>query len=328
MAPSLFIPRQFPAALHRLGLSVGLLLVLPITALAQEAPQAAQGSDAPLEQARPESAGAFNITTARRLLTAADEAILAQNYAVATSRLVQARTTLSQLAENYSSLSTVFSGIDTRLRNSNRQQALEAAQLRDEVTYKLAVLYQVQEQPEQAIPLLIEVVNSQQPTRELGEQAISQLCDIGFIDCAEETSPSGSYNVSAGQRLVAEAEGAIAAQNYAAALEQLGQARTLFNELSDHYRELSEVFIGIDPEISEASRQDAIDAAQLRDETSYQMALIHRAQGNPEQSIPLLVEVVRSQQPTRPLGQQAYQQLFEIGFVTDQFTIRTPQANR
>jgi len=31
------------------------------------------------------------------------------------------------------------------------------------------------------------------------------------------------------------------------------------------------------------------------------------------------MEILRSQQPTRELGQQAYQQLFELGFVDEPF---------
>jgi hypothetical protein len=38
-------------------------------------------------------------------------------------------------------------------------------------------------------------------------------------------------------------------------------------------------------------------------------------QDEPEKAVPLLMEVLRSQQPTRDLGQQAYQQLYEMGFV-------------
>ena len=59
----------------------------------------------------------------------------------------------------------------------------------------------------------------------------------------------------------------------------------------------------------------ALESAEVRDQASYQLAVVYRAQNRPDLAVPLLVEVVQSQQPTRPLGQQAYQQLYELGFV-------------
>ena len=75
------------------------------------------------------------------------------------------------------------------------------------------------------------------------------------------------------------------------------------------------MFFGVDTRQNRSNRDLAIEAAQKRDETTYQLALIYRSQGQPEEAIPLLMEVLRSQQPTRDLGEQAYQQLFEMGFV-------------
>lgn len=342
MAKPFFNAPQLRQALQ-IGLPVGLLLGLlaPVPALAQGTSQSGPEDSSPqleqsdpedsspqLEQARPQAAGTFNVATGRQLVAQAEAAILDQNYDVAVNQLTQARQVFDQLSSYYSDLSGVFAGIDNRLRDSNRDQAREAAQLRDETAYKLAAVHQAQDNPELAIPLLIEVINSQQPTRELGEQAFAQLCEIGFLSCAEASETMGNYNVSAGQQLMEEASGAIATQNYAVALEKLNEARDMFNQLSGHYQNLSESFIGIDGDVAENSRTQALESAQLRDETSYQMALIHRSQGSPEQSIPLLIEVIRSQQPTRDLGQQAYQQLFELGFVDSPFPSRSSQANR
>lgn len=53
----------------------------------------------------------------------------------------------------------------------------------------------------------------------------------------------------------------------------------------------------------------------MRDQATYQLALVYRAQNQPGLAVPLLVEIIRSQQPTRELGQKAYQQLLELGFV-------------
>jgi hypothetical protein len=126
-------------------------------------------------------------------------------------------------------------------------------------------------------------------------------------------------SIPGAQGLMAEAKTAVSAQNYPLAIQRLQQAREVLNQLSGFYQELSASFSGIDPRISDGQRQQAIATAQLRDEATYQLALVHRAENKPELSVPLLVQIVRSQNPTRDLGKRAYQQLFELGFVDSPF---------
>jgi hypothetical protein len=126
---------------------------------------------------------------------------------------------------------------------------------------------------------------------------------------------SGLLSQEAGKRLMKEAESAVSAQNYDVAVKKLQEARQVFNQLSNFYQDLAGSFSGIDNRIADSQRRKALDAAQMRDSATYQLALVHRAQKKPELAVPLLVQIIRSQQPTRDLGQKAYQQLFELGFV-------------
>ncbi|MGF1459023.1 MAG: tetratricopeptide repeat protein [Leptolyngbyaceae cyanobacterium] len=126
---------------------------------------------------------------------------------------------------------------------------------------------------------------------------------------------TSEFSVPYADQLVAEATTAIANQNYTVAIDKFNEARELYNQLSLYYQELAEMFFGVDTRQNRSNRDKAIEAAQKRDEATYQLALIHRSQDAPEEAIPLLMEVLRSQQPTRDLGEQAYQQLFELGFV-------------
>jgi thioredoxin-like negative regulator of GroEL len=104
-------------------------------------------------------------------------------------------------------------------------------------------------------------------------------------------------------------------QKYDVAISKLNDARQVFNQLSNFYQDLTASFAGIDNQIADSHRQKALEAAQLRDKATFQLAVVYRANNQPELAIPLLVQLIRSQQPTRELGQQAYQQLFELGFV-------------
>ncbi len=122
-------------------------------------------------------------------------------------------------------------------------------------------------------------------------------------------------SVDGGKRLMAEASQAVNSQNYDAAAKKLQEARLVFNQLSNFYQELNSSFSGIDNRVADSQRKMALETAQLRDEATYQLALVHRAQNKPELAVPLLVQIIKSQNPTRDLGKKAYQQLVELGFV-------------
>ncbi|MBU7581562.1 MAG: hypothetical protein KAF91_01380 [Nostoc sp. TH1S01] len=122
-------------------------------------------------------------------------------------------------------------------------------------------------------------------------------------------------SIEGGERLMKEAEAAVSAQNYTLAAKKLQEARQVYNQLSNFYQDLNSSFSGIDLRVSDSQRQRALLTAQKRDEATYQLALVHRAQNQPELAVPLLIQIVKSQNPTRDLGKKAYQQLFELGFV-------------
>ncbi|MBD0361916.1 MAG: hypothetical protein ICV55_03905 [Coleofasciculus sp. C3-bin4] len=129
------------------------------------------------------------------------------------------------------------------------------------------------------------------------------------------TQDGSLLSLPGGQRLMAEASSAVDAQNYPLAAKKLQEARQVFNQLSNFYQQLSSSFSGIDNRIFDAQRKKALETAEMRDEATYQLALVHRAQNQPELAVPLLIQILRSQSPTRDLGKKAYQQLFELGFV-------------
>lgn len=150
------------------------------------------------------------------------------------------------------------------------------------------------------------------------------------VQTLESTKPNSLENsvfsISGGQRLMSESMTAISQQNYDQAVTKLQDARQVFNQLSNFYQELTTSFSGIDNRISDSHRRRALQSAQLRDEATYQLAVVYRAKNQPELAVPLLIQLIRSQAPTRDLGNQAYQQLFELGFVDAQFVLPNAAA--
>ena len=134
------------------------------------------------------------------------------------------------------------------------------------------------------------------------------------------TQADSILSLQGGQKLMEEAQEAINQEEYDVAAEKLQNARQIFNQLSNFYLQLSSSFSGIENRIADAQRKKALETGQMRDEATYQLALVHRAQDQPELSVPLLIQVIRSQNPTSELGKKSYQQLFEIGFVDTPFS--------
>ncbi|MDG2991882.1 hypothetical protein L3556_13215 [Candidatus Synechococcus calcipolaris G9] len=143
----------------------------------------------------------------------------------------------------------------------------------------------------------------------------SQPPNVEFVTPTPPPGGSSIYTIEGGKRLMDEAASAVSGQNYTVAAQKLLQARTVMNQLSNYYQSLSSSFLGIDGSASDSSRRRALESAQIRDQATYQLALVYRANNQPELAIPLLVEIIRSQNPTRDLGQKSYQQLLELGFV-------------
>ncbi len=133
------------------------------------------------------------------------------------------------------------------------------------------------------------------------------------------TQSSSLLSIEGGRRLMEEANRAVSAQDYNKAEEKLQSARQVFNQVSNFYGDLAAAFSGIESRVATSQREKAVESAQMRDDATFQLALVHRAKNQPDLAVPLLVQIIRSQNPTQDLGKRAYQQLFELGFVSVQY---------
>jgi hypothetical protein len=301
---------------------------LTLTAICNSPRVLAQGVETDSSNLRSlsQDSSILNLQTGQKLAADGNAAYAAKNYPIAVQKLQEARQVFNQLSNFHQELVSSFAGLDSRIAASARDRALKSAQARDEATYNLALAHRANKQADLAVPLLIQVLKSQQPGRELGQKAYAELLAIGFTDMpypspkdAKPPAPAAApeiplVSIAGGNALMTEAANAVSAGNYPLAQSKLKDARKLFNQISNFYQDLSTVFAAIDTPISNSTRDKAVESAQKRDESTYQLALVHRAQNQPELSVPLLVQVLKSQQPTRELGKKAYAQLVELGF--------------
>lgn len=136
--------------------------------------------------------------------------------------------------------------------------------------------------------------------------------------------PGSVLSLAGAKKVMDEANAAIGKNDYVQALDKLQQARRIYNQLSNFHLQLANSFTGISPAIFEEQRNAALKTGQLRDEATYRLALVHRVKNEPELAVPLLIQIIRSQNPTTDLGRKAYQQLLELGFVDTPFNVPTP----
>lgn len=144
-----------------------------------------------------------------------------------------------------------------------------------------------------------------------------------------DSSPTSSsiFSIEGGNQLMKEADQAIEVQDYELAAQKLQSARQVFNQLSNFYLQLFNSVSQLDNVAAKSHRQKALDTSIERDNATYQLALVHRAQNKSELSIPLLMQVITSQSPGIGLGKKAYDQLLEIGFIDTPITIPKPSEN-
>jgi hypothetical protein len=168
------------------GGSLALLtLALPFT------PPAAQAQGAP--QTVQPSGTDFDLSAVKSLLSRGDAAVAGGNLAEGRRLYDLARDASRRLLGFYRDISGSFRGLDARIPREMDDKGREALSLLADANLRLAALFRRQNQPEVAVPLLVEVVKTMTPTNEQGRQAYQQLVELGFV-----TTPYTAPGSSAG----------------------------------------------------------------------------------------------------------------------------------
>ena len=92
----------------------------------------------------------------------------------------QARLGAQNLTRFYRNLSGSFRGLDARIPREMDQKGREALETMAQANLRLAAVFRRQNQPEVAVPLLVEVVKVMTPANPEGRKAYQNLVEIGF----------------------------------------------------------------------------------------------------------------------------------------------------
>ncbi len=106
----------------------------------------------------------------------------------------KARKASKQLLSFYRDLSGAFRGLDARIPREMDTKGRETLELLAQSNLRLAALFRRKNQPEIAVPLLVEVIKLMTPTKPKGQKAYQRLVELGFVDTPYAGSNPSSFN--------------------------------------------------------------------------------------------------------------------------------------
>ena len=96
-------------------------------------------------------------------------------------------------------------------------------------------------------------------------------------------------------------------------------ARKLAKQLASFYSDLNSSFKGIDARIPIEMQKKGKETLKILAESNERLAALYIKNKKPEVAVPLLVETIRIMSPNSPEGKEAYERLFQLGFVETKY---------
>ncbi|MGB1416522.1 MAG: hypothetical protein ACPHAS_02210 [Synechococcus sp.] len=124
----------------------------------------------------------FNTSAVRAMIARGDAYVSSGDLGAARQQYDDARKASKQLLSFYRDLSGAFRGLDARIPREMDTKGRDALGLLAEANLRLAALFRRQNQPEVAVPVLVEVVKLMTPSQPQGQKAYQSLVELGFVD--------------------------------------------------------------------------------------------------------------------------------------------------
>ncbi len=124
----------------------------------------------------------FNVSALQDLLDKGDDSVAKGDLEEARKYFDKARKASKQLLSFYRDLSGAFRGLDARIPREMDAKGRKTLTLLAQTNLRLAAIFRRQNQPEVAVPLLVEVVRLTTPAKPEGQKAYQSLIELGFVD--------------------------------------------------------------------------------------------------------------------------------------------------
>jgi len=124
----------------------------------------------------------LSISNVEYFIKEGDKYIKNGDFEKAKDFYLDARKLAKQLASFYSDLNSSFKGIDARIPNEMQRKGKQTLQILAESNERLASLYIKTEQPEVAVPLLVETIRIMSPNSPEGKKSYERLIQLEFVE--------------------------------------------------------------------------------------------------------------------------------------------------
>ena len=156
------------------------LSLAALALLAPALPAAVRAQEEPQKVLESGSTG-LNLTALQAKVAQGDAAASAGKLAQAKADYDQARLGAQNLTRFYRNLSGSFRGLDARIPREMDDKGRQALELQASIDLRLAAVLRRMNQPEVAVPLLVEVIQIMTPASPLGQKAYQTLVELGFV---------------------------------------------------------------------------------------------------------------------------------------------------
>ena len=123
----------------------------------------------------------MNTNTIENYLNKGDEFIEKGKLDKAIQEFKNARKLSKILAAYFRDLNGSFRGLDARIPREMNSKNRIVISLLAKANLRLASIHRKQNEPELAVPLLVEVIKLMSPTKEEGQKAYQTLLELGFV---------------------------------------------------------------------------------------------------------------------------------------------------
>ena len=124
----------------------------------------------------------LSIANVEYFIKEGDKYINNEDFDKAKGYYLDARKLAKQLASFYSDLNSSFKGIDARIPNEMQRKGKQTLKFLAESNERLASMYIKAEEPEVAVPLLVETIRIMSPNSQEGKKAYERLIQLGFVE--------------------------------------------------------------------------------------------------------------------------------------------------
>jgi len=107
--------------------------------------------------------------------------------------------------------------------------------------------------------------------------------------------------------------------NFEEAKENYDKARNLARQLSGFYRDLNSAFKGVDARVPIEMDKKGRESIKIWAKSNSRLAALYIRKKQSEVAVPLLVEIIRLMSPNSKEGNEAYENLIQLGFVNTSY---------